>query len=308
MEVLAPEMEALEVRLKDAGGPALEPLTGLLTLMFGSGGKRMRPALVFAACRFGDPDADAVTNLGAAVETLHAATLVHDDLVDGSSMRRGLPTVNASWSAGATVLAGDWLFARAARFAASTWNVRVMDIFARTLQTLTDGELRQLLGRRAAPSVEEYERRIYAKTAALFEASCEMGAVLAERSDEMIQDIAKFGCHLGMAFQIVDDILDFTGDAARLGKPVGNDLRTGTVTLPVLLHLARNGRAWPSEGVDDVDALVAAVAADEAALQGAWRAARSRVDLATAALEGLPAGEGRELLAGIARHAVDRDA
>jgi geranylgeranyl pyrophosphate synthase len=277
--------------------------------MFASGGKRIRPALAIATTRLGHCEPDKVTNLGAAVETLHAATLVHDDLVDGSTIRRGMPTVNANWSASATVLAGDWLFARAARFAAATGSVRVIDIFARTLQTLTDGELRQLFGRSSAPSRAEYEARIYAKTAALFEASCEMGAVLAHQSESVIDAAACYGRELGMAFQIEDDVLDFAGSADRMGKPVGSDLANGIVTLPALLHLERTGSTWHDDGgsVSALD-LARAVAADEEAMQAARAAAHDRVEAATRALELIPAGEATDLMSGLARLAVERDA
>jgi octaprenyl-diphosphate synthase len=307
-EALRPELDAVERRLNDAGDLDLPPMSGLLQLMFGSGGKRIRPALAIASARLGACDPLAVASLGAAVESLHAATLVHDDLVDGSTLRRGMPTVNANWGSGATVLAGDWLFARAARFAAATGSLRVIDIFARTLQTLTDGELRQLFGRRTAPTRAEYEKRIYAKTAALFEASCEMGGVLARQGEPVIEALAGFGRQLGMAFQIVDDILDFTGTADRLGKPVGSDLANGTITLPALLHMERTGGRWPQNGgADETQALARAVAADVEALQASQAVARAHLAAAGEILGRVPAGEARELLGGLARLAVERD-
>jgi geranylgeranyl pyrophosphate synthase len=302
----------LEGRLRDTAGVDYPVLGQLLDWIFGAGGKRIRPALVFATCALGPADDEAVQNLAAAVETLHAATLVHDDLVDGSALRRGMPTLNARWNAGATVLAGDWLFARAARFAAAARNVRVMDVFARTLGTLTDGELRQLFGRRGIPTVAEYEYRIYAKTAALFEACTEAGAVLARLGETEIGALARYGRELGIAFQIVDDVLDFSGDALRLGKPVGSDLRGGTVTLPVLLHLANHpaDAAWlAADGVEPgerLDALVAAVRLGPAPDQ-ALTVARERLERAIAALAPVPAGPGRNALERIARYAVDRD-
>jgi geranylgeranyl pyrophosphate synthase len=252
-----------------------------------------------------------VESLAAAVETLHAATLVHDDFVDQSLVRRGMPTLNARWNAGATVLAGDWLFARAARFAAAASSVRVMEIFARTLGTMTAGELRQLFGRAGVPTREEYEFRIYAKTASLFEAATEAAGVLALGEEADVAALARYGRDLGMAFQIVDDILDFTGDAERLGKPVGSDLRAGTVTLPVLLHLEANPVAarWLTDGAADgaVEELIQAVRADERALAGARREAIGRRDAAVAALDAIPRGGARDELARIAEYAVARD-
>ncbi len=308
------ELARLEARLRDTEGVAYPVLGQLLDWIFGAGGKRIRPALVFATARLGAADGAAVENLAAAVETLHAATLVHDDLVDGSSLRRGRPTLNTRWNAGATVLAGDWLFARAARFAAAAQDVRVMDVFARTLGTLTDGELRQLFGRQGVPTLAEYEYRIYAKTAALFEAATEAGAVLARLSEDRIAALATYGRELGIAFQIVDDVLDFAGDSARLGKPVGSDLRGGTVTLPVLLHLADHPEAAAAVAVDgagpspepELAALVAAVRQGPA-LGQALAVAQERVERAVAALAALPVGPRRTTLEQIARYAVDRD-
>jgi geranylgeranyl pyrophosphate synthase len=229
---------------------------------------------------------------------------VHDDTVDRSAERRGQATLNARWGAEAAVLAGDWLFARAARFATATGSIRVMELFARTLQTLTDGELRQLFGRRGVPDREEYEARIYAKTAALFEAATEMAAVIARLDGSTSRALADYGRHLGLAFQIVDDILDFTGDRDRLGKPVGSDLRSGVITLPAIFHLDHTG----GTGDGEIEALIAAVAANERAIGSAWDAARAHLGLALEALDALPPSEARDHLKVIATNGVERDA
>ena len=154
------DLTRLEAVLSDDSGIEYPLVAELLRYVFAGGGKRLRPALVFLVARLGHADDDAVTSLAAAVETLHTATLVHDDLVDGALLRRGLPALNVRWSPGATVLAGDWLFARAARFAADTNDIGVQHIFARTLQTITAGELRQLFGRRGVPTEGEYTARM----------------------------------------------------------------------------------------------------------------------------------------------------
>ncbi len=312
LEGVRDDLSRLEAHLRHDAEIQHPALRQLLEWVLESGGKRMRPALVFAVSRLGDPAPEPVLALAAAVETLHTATLVHDDLVDSSLVRRGMPTLNTRWSAGATVLAGDWLFARAAGFAAATSNVRVMEIFSRTLGTMTAGELRQLFGRTGVPTREEYEYRIYAKTGSLFEAAAEAAGVLTVGDDAPVHALAHYGRELGMAFQIVDDILDFTGDEARLGKPVGSDLRAGTVTLPVLLHLASNPQAasWldnrASEG-EEIERLVGSVRGNKAALDAAHRAAQTRVDGAIAAIEALPASGARDYLARIARYVVERD-
>lgn len=312
---LRPELEGVERRLRSAEGVRQAALQQLLDWVFASGGKRIRPAIVLACARLGKADPDAITNLAAGLETLHAATLVHDDLVDGALSRRGMPTLNTRWSAGGTVLAGDWLFARAARFVADTENIAVVKIFARTLGTITDGELRQLFGRSGMPTLEQYEYRIYAKTASLFEAAAESAGHLLGAPPEGIEALAQYGRETGVAFQIADDILDFTGDPAVLGKPVGSDLRSGQVTLPALLHLTERsdtvpwlagGEAEPGPG--EVEALIQAVREDRAALSAARAVAMQHRRAAITALDALPDGPARDDLARIAEYVVGRDA
>ncbi|MEO8082289.1 MAG: polyprenyl synthetase family protein [Ardenticatenales bacterium] len=309
------EIEHLERYLTDDRGIEYPLVAELLRFVFSGGGKRLRPALVFLVARLGGAEAHAVLSLAAAVETLHTATLVHDDLVDGAMLRRGLPALNVRWSPGATVLAGDWLFARAAGFAADTNDVRVQHIFARTLATITAGELRQLFGRRGVPTQSEYTARIYGKTASLFEAATEAMAVLNDMPEPQLAALAAYGRLVGTAFQIVDDILDFTGNPDRIGKPVGNDLRSGQVTLPAMLHLDAHPTAAPwltAPGGADADpavvaALVDAVRADRAAITGAHAAARAAVAEAVDHLAALPASAARDDLARVADYAVARD-
>ncbi len=151
---------------------------------------------------------------------LHTATLVHDDVIDGALLRRGAPTLNATWNRGATVLAGNYMFARAANFAAETGNPRVIRIFSDTLEIIVEGELRQLRARHQfRQQKDEYYQRIYAKTASLFAAAAEAAATLSGLEEDGIGSLRDYGHNLGMAFQIVDDILDFTGNAGSLGKP-----------------------------------------------------------------------------------------
>jgi geranylgeranyl pyrophosphate synthase len=169
---------------------------------------------------------------------LHTATLVHDDLVDGSLLRRGSPTLNVELSAGAVILVGDYFFARAADLAAATESVPVVDIFAKTLMTICRGEITHAFDRDGwRRTKEDYYHSTYSKTASLFAASAQSGALLSGAPDATIQALQEYGCKLGMAFQIVDDILDLVGDEHVVGKPIGGDLRQGTVTLPILLFL-----------------------------------------------------------------------
>jgi geranylgeranyl pyrophosphate synthase len=182
-------------------------------------------------------DPDRLVTLGAAIEMLHTATLVHDDLIDGALLRRGIATINSSWSPAATVLTGDFIFARAAMLAAETDSVAVMHLFAETLSTIVNGEITQMFSSRGLASREDYYQRIYAKTASMFELATAAAALLSKVDPGVVESVRRFGYEIGMAFQIVDDILDFTGEQATVGKPVASDLRQGLITLPALYYL-----------------------------------------------------------------------
>ena len=244
--LLAPVRGALlqvEEKMKSVDADVFAPLANAFVELIGQGGKRLRPALALLAAGLQDGcvaecNSHALISLAAAVEMLHTSTLVHDDVIDGALLRRDAPTLNASWSPGATVLAGDYMFARSAQFAAETGNVRVIAIFSNTLSVIVDGEMRQLSERNDFDQDRQaYYQRIYAKTASLYSAATEAAAVLAGLPPDRVQELKSFGYQFGMAFQIVDDILDFTGSDASLGKPVGSDLRQGTLTLPFLYYL-----------------------------------------------------------------------
>jgi geranylgeranyl pyrophosphate synthase len=240
-DLVKDDLQRVETRLHDVPLRSDADL-GLVTEAIGhlldAGGKRIRPALTLLTGRLYPSDPDKIISMAAAVEMLHTATLVHDDVVDGSMLRRGSPTLNAHWSPGATILTGDYMFARAADLAAQTDNVRVMQIFARTLMTIVSGELRQLFGNATHRQTrEDYFKRIYAKTASMFELATEAAAVLIGATEDEIAALRQYGHDLGIAFQIMDDVLDFTGDASQVGKPVASDLRQGIVTLPVIDYL-----------------------------------------------------------------------
>lgn len=230
-------MPQVERKMRSGIAERYTDLQAVVDYLMSAGGKRLRPMLVLLAAGFyGVADKEKLYALAASVEVLHTATLVHDDLIDNSLFRRGLPTLSASWSPSATILTGDYLFARAAELAADTENVRIVTIFAQTLGVIVGGELQQLFhdGRGRVPTREEYDQRIYAKTASLFAASAQTGAILGGAPEAEVQALRDYGYHLGMAFQVVDDILDFQGDEERLGKPVANDLRQGIATKPAM--------------------------------------------------------------------------
>jgi geranylgeranyl pyrophosphate synthase len=247
LEPLADDLKRVENKMREPAHPDYPQLAAVLDYLLDSGGKRLRPALALLAGSFYPADKERLISLAAAVEMLHTATLVHDDLIDGAILRRGRTTLNARWPSGATVLIGDYLFARAAALAAEAQNVRVMTIFANTLMTICSGELRQIFDRRELPCLDSeeawqvalghYDQRILAKTASLFAASTEAAAVLSGAPEAEVIALRDYGRCLGTGFQIIDDVLDFQGCEETLGKPVGSDLREGIVTLPALYFL-----------------------------------------------------------------------
>jgi geranylgeranyl pyrophosphate synthase len=225
--------EIMRQQAKDRHPDLADAIEHLLS----SGGKRIRPAVALLCGKMlGSPE-DSLVTLAAAIELLHTATLVHDDLIDGALFRRGNATINSKWTPAATVLTGDFIFACAANLAAETNSVEVMKLFAETLAVIVNGEITQLLNRNGFPSIEDYEKRIYAKTASMFELAAAAAAILSPVDDHVVNVMHTFGINLGMAFQIVDDILDYTGEALSVGKPVGSDLRQGIITLPTLYFL-----------------------------------------------------------------------
>ncbi|HXG42251.1 MAG TPA: polyprenyl synthetase family protein [Dehalococcoidia bacterium] len=217
-----------------------QPLAQMLELVLSTSGKRLRPALVLLAGTFGHYRLDLLVPLAASVELLHTATLVHDDVIDSADTRRGRPTVNSVFHNSTCVMLGDYMFAHAAELVARTGNIRVIRLFAHTLMVMARGEITQdMSAYDSRQDVQEYLHRIAGKTASLFATACEGGAIVAGEPEEWVQALREYGYNLGMAFQIVDDILDFTGNEAEMGKPVGSDLMQGTLTLPSLLLMQR---------------------------------------------------------------------
>jgi geranylgeranyl pyrophosphate synthase len=222
----------VEARMREQSNGHHPDLQIALDHLLDSGGKRLRPTITLLVGE--------MITLAAAVELLHTATLVHDDVIDGSLLRRGTPTLNARWSPGATILTGDFIFARAAKLAAETGSIDVMNLFAKTLSTIVNGEITQLFKSKGLASREDYFRRIYAKTASMFELAAKAPLYLSDSSDTELEAMRRFGYEIGMAFQIIDDILDFTSEQKDIGKPVANDLRQGLITLPALYFFEEN--------------------------------------------------------------------
>jgi len=205
-----------------------------------SGGKRLRPILVLlSANAFGYKGKDHIA-LAAIIEFIHTATLLHDDVVDTSSLRRGRPTANAKWGNSPSVLVGDFLYSRAFQIMVKIGNMKVMDILSGTTNIIAEGEVQQLANAKNPKLTElEYFSVIHKKTAALFEAACETAAAIAGQSDHIAAKAKQFGYHLGIAFQLVDDALDYQGDTKTLGKNVGDDLAEGKLTLPLIQAIGK---------------------------------------------------------------------
>ena len=242
-EIYAPiqkDLAIVEDRIKSTGAGEPPWLGDLLSHAMKGGGKRLRPALVLLSASFYDYNLERLMPMARAVEIMHLATLVHDDTIDNSFVRWGRPTVNKLWGMEKAVLLGDYLFAKAGDLTASTENIRVIKLLPQTLMIITNGELAQSASSfQLGQSREQYIFRISSKTAALFVMAVESGAVLSNAPEKSIQILHDYGYYLGHAFQIIDDILDFTGTEEEMGKPVGGDLAQGTVTLPTLMLMEK---------------------------------------------------------------------
>jgi geranylgeranyl pyrophosphate synthase len=243
-ELIQDELEAVEDKLSAIGSQisVAEPslLMELLGHILEAPGKRTRPAITILASKLHPYDHDLPIIMAGAVELLHIATLIHDDMVDNSPTRRGKATVSSKWGENVAVLLGDYVFATSATMVCDTNNVRVIRRFSETIMELSSGELSEISAafNWNIPR-ESYWQRIYDKTASLFSTAAESGAVLSGAPEDLVQALKSYGYNLGMAFQIVDDILDFQGTEEDMGKPVGNDLLQGTITLPSILLMER---------------------------------------------------------------------
>jgi len=315
-DLIRDDLVCVEQKLREKPDLEYEVLTLAIEHLLSSGGKRIRPALVIYASRLYSPAASQkIIALAAATEMLHTASLVHDDLIDGALLRRGIPTLNSTWTPGATILTGDYLFARAADLAAQTGNVHLMHLFAKTLMVICSGELRQQLSdlptrmRR-----DDYYARIYSKTASLFELATEATGTLENAPESQVTALREYGRNLGMAFQVADDVLDFVGDEQHLGKPVGSDLRQGLITLPTLCYLEQRPddelivRLFRSNEHRSEEAIHQAVSAirESGAVEAALDEAQGFVHRSRLALDQLPAGPARQAMQDLADFTIQR--
>jgi len=326
--LVRPGLQRVDAKMTSVDSTLFAPLANAFLDLIGSGGKRLRPALALLTAEVNGALAQMdeyskVVALAAAIEMLHTATLVHDDVIDGAMLRRGAPTLNAVWNGGSTVLAGNYMFGAAALFSAETENLRVIRLFSDTLKIIVDGELRQLRDRyNYEQEKSAYYQRIYAKTASLFCAATEGAAILVGFSELETKRLRDYGYYVGMAFQIMDDVLDFTSDEATLGKPAGSDLLQGTLTLPFFYYLRQHPDAatviaqleeqrsradeegtpiWQATVADLVQRLQATTAASEARQE-----ALNFLAQAKAALASFPSNPCKDALLGLCDFVVQR--
>ncbi len=309
------EIRAVESLMRAQANGRHADLVAALDLILAAGGKRVRPALTLLAGRMVGADLERVVTLAAAIELLHTATLVHDDLIDGSLLRRGMRTLNSQWSPGATVLTGDFIFACAAKLASDTNSIPVMGLFSKTLTIIVNGEITQLFTSRCRADREDYYQRIYAKTASLFETCAQAAGLIGNADEPTVELLRTFGYNIGMAFQIVDDILDFTGEQATLGKPVGSDLRQGLITLPAICYLETHAEDPLSQMIlsgrcvemnAQVNQLIEAIRSSSA-IGMAMQEAYEFVDRGLAALNAFPASSTRDSLQSLATFFLQRE-
>jgi geranylgeranyl pyrophosphate synthase len=307
------DLVKVEDKLRAVSEVDFPHLSELLDYSLKSSGKRVRPILTLLCGKLYDYDPDYLLPMATAVEILHTATLVHDDAIDNSPMRRGRPTVYDIWGEEEAILLGDYLFAEAGALTATTQNLRVIKLFAETLKTISSGELNQsYYAFNLEQNRQQYIQRVSQKTASLFSMATESGAALSQAPEESIQVLIEYGHNLGIAFQIVDDILDFTSTEEELGKPAGSDLAQGTLTLPAMLLLEYYPKDNPVKRFfshrDEQDNIELAIelVRNSAIIPECYRVASDYCTRACQNLKLLPDNANRQSLTELANHIISR--
>ncbi len=310
-------MSRVEEEIAAQSGSAIEPVAEIGQYLLSGGGKRLRPALLILVARFCGYNGPAAVRLGAVVELIHSATLIHDDVIDGADTRRGRPSANLRWGNHMSVLAGDWLYMQSFYLALQERNFHILDVLIELTQNMVEGELVQLtkLGHIGITEQEAIELS-YRKTACLFSGCARLGAVLGEQSETMEQALADYGRYAGLAFQLVDDLLDFTGSSEQLGKPVLSDLKEGKVTLP-LIYAMQNGEVRGRELVATVLAekgfqsvrpeQITSLVEESGALERARRLAYEYAERAKACVNGFGDPEYRRALLAVPDFILERE-
>jgi len=314
--LVAGDMAATDRAIHERMGSSIALIPDLARHLIDSGGKRLRPLLTLATARLCGYEGRHHVNLAAAVEFIHSATLLHDDVVDASSLRRGKIAANVVWGNKPTILVGDFLFSQAFKLMVESGSMRVLDILASASAIIAEGEVLQLKSANNLATTEaDYLHVVSAKTAALFAAAAEAGATIASAAPHVAEAFRIYGENLGVAFQLVDDALDYSGRQAQMGKSVGDDFREAKVTLPVILALERadddDRRFWRrviEAGLQQDGDLRHAIACVEetGAIRETQDRARRYADLARAALAPVPTGHLRDALIDVADFCVGR--
>ncbi len=315
LELVQPCLTKMEAEMKGLVQTGDRFLDSMALHLLQGGGKRLRPAFIFLSGMACGGDMDRLVPVAAAAELIHMATLIHDDMVDSATVRRGVPTINAKWGTRAAILLGDYLFARAFSVLASTGDNRVVKSMADVVHTLCMGEIEQM-GQLFDEDQDEarYLERINKKTAYFFAECCLLGGILSDAPPEQAQALRDFGYGIGMGFQIIDDILDLVSSPERLGKPVGSDLRGGVITLPVIhamkskLAGKRISRLVSSGTMGDKEvAEVRSLVMSSGGLDYAYHVTEKYTNLAYEALRKLPDSPSRQALFGLADYLVRRE-
>jgi octaprenyl-diphosphate synthase len=286
----------------------------LAAYIIGNGGKRLRPIILLLAARACDYQGSQHIDAATVIEFIHTATLLHDDVVDDSDLRRGRETANAIWGNEASVLVGDFLYSRAFQMMVEIRAMRVMDILANTTNAIAEGEVMQLLNCHDPDTTEaRYMEVIHSKTAKLFEAAAQLGAVLAGREEREERAMARYGIHLGTAFQLVDDLLDYRSTSTEIGKNIGDDLAEGKPTLPLIYAMhhgspaeAKLIREAISEGGRENIDIVNKTIESTGAIEYTLKLAKKKASLAVTALSEIPASRYKNALIALAEFSVSR--
>jgi geranylgeranyl pyrophosphate synthase len=303
-------LAAVERALAETAQPDHPLLGPMLSMVLPGSGKRLRPALALLTGSLGTHDAERLLHMAVGVELLHGASLVHDDVVDESDRRRGAQTLFTRVGNALAVLVGDYLFAQSANRCVATGDVRVIGLFAQTLASMCQGQIEEA-SRGGSPHLtltrEAYYQTIWGKTASLFVLACEGSAILAGLTEPQIEAMRRYGDRLGLAFQVVDDILDFIGDEAQLGKPVGGDLRQGTITLPIIcLREQLPDAEFRSLFDADDTAVIVDVVRSSSAVERAQAEADQLLVEARESLQIVPPGPARDALESLTYYVVER--
>jgi len=316
-EVMAhcrPDMQSVDQVIHQRLSSEVALVNQLSHYIVNSGGKRLRPLLVLLSAKAFNYQGDLHYLLAAIIEFIHTATLLHDDVVDESDLRRGSETANALFGNAASVLVGDFLYSRAFEMMVEVDDMRVMQILATTTNVIAEGEVMQLMNvHDAETSEEKYLEVIHCKTAKLFEAATQLGAVLCCRDEKEVQAMAAYGRYLGTAFQLIDDVMDYSSNSEKMGKNVGDDLAEGKPTLPLIYAIQQGTpeqaaliKSAIEEGGYDKIEQVQAIIEQTGALAYTEKMARQQADLAIAELSCLPDSENKAFLENIARLSVYR--